>query len=497
MTKGGSVPFNRHMASGLHRPSGALDSGSALATYRGEWSERLAAHLLRRAGFGGSPEEISRCASMSPHDAVESLIHFPDTSRLPAPENIYDPFGGVDGMLAPGRMMTDESRRARAEQWRKAAIASIQSMQTWWLNRMLATPAPLQEKMTFMLHGHFTTAAIQKGVWPNYVWNQNQLYRSNALGNMRDLTLAVSKDPAMLIYLDNASNNKNHPNENYARELMELFTLGHGNYSEEDIRQSARAFTGWTVDRRSARFVDNQRIHDTGDKTFLGQTGNYTGTDIVAIIYQQPACAKFWASTLLSTFVYNDPEPELIDQVAALLTRNDFNIAPVMSKILRSNVFFSNRAYRALVKSPVEFVVGAHKALGLKTIEPAALRALNQMGQILFYPPNVAGWPGGESWMTSQTMIARQNYIASLVNSPMMSQSSVMDSLPMDPKGIATQLIGSILQDDVPTFGYEQLIGYLDGNSTSALKMLSGENIQERARGAAYLTMAMPAYQLA
>ena len=481
----------------MNRPGGTLDISSALGAYRGPWNDRLAAHLLRRAGFGGSSDEIARFAAMQPHDAVEALIHFPDTSRLPAADNVYNPFDGVSALMGGGGMMTADTRRQINEQRRRASVQSIKAMQTWWLNRMLTTPAPLQEKMTFLLHGHFTTAAIQKGNWPNYIWNQNQLYRNNALGNMRDLTLAVSKDPAMLIYLDNASSNKNHPNENYARELMELFTLGHGNYSEEDIRQSARAFTGWTVNRRTGEFVDNPRIHDTGDKHFLGRNGNFSGSDIVSIIYQQPACARFWAATLLSNFVYNDPEPELVDQVAALITRNDYTLAPVMSKILQSNVFFSSRAYRALVKSPVEFVVGVHKALGLKSVEPTALPALNQMGQILFYPPNVAGWPGGENWVTSQTMIARQNYVAGLVNSPVMVKSSWAEDMGVDPKAIAAQLIGSILQNDVPTFGYEQLTGYLDGNSTSALKMLSVENIQERVRGAAYLTMAMPAYQLA
>jgi uncharacterized protein (DUF1800 family) len=480
------------MASGLNRPSGTVDVSDALRPYRGALNERLAAHLLRRAGFGGTPDEIARFARMQPHDAVESLIHFPDTSRLPGPDNVYDPYGGLNMMMAP--MAGD--RKAFMQQAREQSRASIMSMQTWWLNRMLTTPAPLQEKMTLLFHGHFTTAAIQKGVWPSYIWNQNQVYRNAALGNLRDLTLAVSKDPAMLIYLDNASSNKSHPNENYARELMELFTLGHGNYSEEDIRQSARAFTGYSVDRRTGQFVNNARVHDDGNKSFLGQNGNFSGDDIVRIIYQQPACAHFWASTLLSYFVYNDPEPQLIDQVAGLLLMHDYNLAPVMSAILQSNVFFSPRAYRAIVKSPAEFVVGIHKTLALASVEPTALRALNQMGQILFYPPNVAGWPGGETWLTSKTMIARQNYVAALTNSQMMSQSSWMQSLPMDAKSAARAMIGTILQDDAPTFGYEQLIGYLDGNATSALRSLSVENVQERMRGGAYLTMAMPAYQL-
>lgn len=485
--------FNRHMATGLNRPAGSLDAGTALAPYRGGMNERLAAHLLRRAGFGGTPDEISRYARMRPHDAVESLIHFPDTSGLPGPANVYDPAQERMRLL----MLAPAGRKALFQEIRKNSIASIREMQLWWLDRMLSTPAPLQEKMTFLFHGHFTTAAVQKGVWPTYVWNQQQLFRSHALGNLRDLTLAVSRDPAMLLYLDNASNNKRHPNENYARELMELFTLGHGNYTEEDVRQSARAFTGWTLDRRTGSFVDNPRIHDDGVKTFLHRSGNFAGSDIVSIIYEQPACARFWATTLLNNFVYNSPEPQLVDELAAVIRKNDFNLAPVLSTLLSSNVFFSPRAYRALVKSPVEFVVGTHKALALPQIVAGAPFALNKMGQILFYPPNVAGWPGGTNWMTSQMVIARQNFLASLVNSPMMDKSAWIEQTPMEAKAAAQTLVSHLLQNDAPAVAQAQIVGFLDGNATSALKMLDGENYPERVRGAAYLTMAMPAYQLA
>jgi uncharacterized protein (DUF1800 family) len=481
------------MASGLIRPAGQLDAAGSLAPYRGTWNDRLAAHLLRRAGFGGAPDEIGHYASLGVHEAVQSLIHVPDASNVPGPNNVYDP--RLDLFMLAGT--DDMTRRAARQRLRMQQVESVRSMQTWWLNRMLTTPAPLQEKMAFLFHGHFTSAAVEKGIWPTFVYAQNQLFRKYALGNLRDLTLEVSKDPAMLLYLDNASSNKAHPNENYARELMELFTLGHGNYTEEDIRQSARAFTGWTVNRREGAFVVNRQIHDDGVKTFLGRSGAFDGGDIVNIIYQQPASARFWATTLLGAFVYNDPEPELVAAVATLIRKHDFWIAPVMSTLLSSNVFYSPRAYRALVKSPVEFVVGAYKAFGLQQIDPSSLRALNQMGQILFHPPNVAGWPGGQTWLTSQSMIARANFLAALVNSPMMRQSSWIDRTPMDADRAAHELVYTILQGDAPDQSFAQIISYLDGDDTSALRMLSAENFQERVRGAAYLTMAMPAYQLA
>jgi uncharacterized protein (DUF1800 family) len=482
------------------RPGGHLEVAGALAPYRGPWNQRLAAHLLRRAGFGGTPDEVRRYARMTPHDAVESLVRFPSTSNVPGPDNIFDARASLMaayGQMRGGAQANDMARRQLFMGLQKQSRDSIISMQRWWLNRILTTPAPLQEKMTVFFHGHFTTAAIQKQVWPNMVYAQNQLYRSSALGNLRDLTLAVSRDPAMLLYLDNATSQKAHPNENYARELMELFTLGHGNYTEQDIRESARAFTGWTINRRTGEFVFNQFQHDDGTKHFLGQTGNFDGTNIVDIIYRQPAASKFWAQSLLNFFVYNNPEPALVDALAAVIKKNDFQLAPVMSTLLQSNAFYSDRAYRALVKSPVEFAIGTYKTFGLGQIDPSTQVALVQMGQILFYPPNVAGWPGGANWLTSQTMIARQNFVAGLMNSPMMQQQATwLERVPLNAKQAAHQLIATILYGDAAPQSYGQIGDYLNGVGTSALGMFSGENYQERVRGAAYLTMAMPAYQL-
>jgi uncharacterized protein (DUF1800 family) len=483
------------MAAGYQRPSGRLDVLSALRPYDGPWDERYAAHLLRRAGFSGTPQEIAQFAGMSPHDAAESLIHFPDTSNLPPPPPLVT-YDQVHQLYLQNRNLDDMAKRAANAALRRQAIKAIGDLQLWWLNRMLNTPAPLQEKMAFIFHGHFTTAAMDKDVECDLVLQQNQLFRKYALGNLHDLTLAVSQDPAMLLYLDNAANNKSHPNENYARELMELFTLGIGNYTEDDVRQSARAFTGWTIDRNTGAFLDNPRIHDDGVKTFLGQTGNFTGADIVDIIYRQRAAETFWAKTLLEAFVYDDPEPELVDEYANVISRNRFELAPSLSLLLRSNVFYSQRAYRALVKSPVEFVVGAHKQLGLTEIVAGTLPALRSMGQMLFYPPNVAGWPGGANWLTSQMLISRSNYVARMLNAQVIAQSSWADRVPMDADKASHEIIYTLLQNDAPRQAYDQLIGYLSGAGTSALGMLSVENYDERVRGAIYLTMAMPAYQL-
>jgi uncharacterized protein (DUF1800 family) len=485
---------------GMQRPSGTLDVAIALAPYEGPWNERLAAHLLRRAGFGGTQDEIARYARMGVGDAVESLIHFPSTASLPQPPQLTDPSvlrrAALDQGVVRPAMATDVQRRAVGMEVRRDERTSILELQLWWLNRMLSTPAPLQEKMALYYHGHFTTAAIQKGVFPSLVYNQNDLYRRSALGNLAQLTMEVSQDPAMLLYLDNAGSSAAHPNENYARELMELFTLGVDHFTENDVREAARAWTGYNVNRRTGEAFFNPRAHDGGSKTFLGQTGNFAGKDVVDIIFSQRQCAAFFAESLLNGFLYNNPEPALIDAVAAMLWKNTYNVAPVMSALLRSNIFYGARAYRALVKSPAEFLVGTYKALGVPTIESTALRAMSTMGQVLFYPPNVAGWPGGENWLTSQMMIARQNFVAQLANSPTVAQSAWMTSAPDDPQAATRTLLASILQGDASPTSVAQIVAYLDGSGTSALAALSMENREERLRGAAYLTMAMPAYQL-
>ncbi len=475
---------------GLTRPKGLPDFATALQPYRGQLDERLAAHLLRRAGFGGSPDDVRRYATMSVNDAVESLVRFPSTGSVMPPQQIYD-VGAPQPMFA---MNAGQHPAKRGQVIRREGRQALLALQLWWLNRMLSSPAPLQEKMAFYFHGHFTSHFTLR--FPQITYNQNALFRRYALGNVRELTRAVSKDPAMLIYLNGAENVAAHPNENYARELMELFTLGVDHYTEDDVRESARAWTGWRVNRRAAEATFDPQLHDSGVKTFLGRTGNFTGDDIVDIIFAQPACARFFAASLLSWFVYNNPESELVDGVAALLRKNDFELGPVVSTILRSKVFYSPRAYRALVKSPVEFTVGTYKVLGLPQVDQTALPALNQMGQELFNPPSVAGWPGGQNWLTSGTMIARQNFLTQLLDSQTLTQSSWLQRLPVQTRAASQTLVATILQGDAAPAALDELGGYLGGAGSAALAALSTENYGQRISGAAYLAMAMPAYQL-
>jgi uncharacterized protein (DUF1800 family) len=454
---------------GIVRPAGRLDPSNALSPHGGRLGGRAAAHLLRRAGFGGTPADVGRVAQLTATQAVASLLVLTPASAVAPPPELLD----------------------GERPLRRAAVFTLQS---WWLNRMLTTPSPLQEKMTLYFHGHFTSRATPR--FPLITYNQNALFRQYALGNLRELTRRVSKDAAMLIYLNGAANVVAHPNENYARELMELFTLGVDNYTEEDVRESARAWTGWQVNRRADLVSFNPVLHDGGRKRFLGQTGDFTGDDIVNIIFSQPQCAKFFAASLLNWFVYNDPEPELIDAVAALLREHDFELAPVVGTILRSDVFYSPRAYRALVKSPVEFVIGAYKTLGLSELDYSALPALQQMGQRLFFPPTVAGWPGGQNWLTSGTMIARQNFLTRLLGSQTLGSSSWLRGLPVAPASAAQQLAQNLLQSDLAPASFVELESYLGGKGSAALASLSVENYDQRVSGAAYLAMATPGFQL-
>jgi uncharacterized protein (DUF1800 family) len=454
---------------GIVRPVGRLDLEAALQPRAGKLGERGAAHLLRRAGFGGTPDDIRRYAAMNAGEAVAVLLQFPSLGSIQAPQQLID-----------------------AAQ--PAPRSVIPAVQLWWLNRMLTTPASLQEKMTLYFHGHFTSRATARFPWITY--NQNALFRRYALGNLRELTRDVSKDAAMLLYLNGAQNVAAHPNENYARELMELFTLGVDNYTEEDVRESARAWTGWRVYRFNDSVAFDPALHDSGSKRFLGRTGNFNGDDIIDIIFDQPQCARFFAAGLLNWFVYNDPEPQLVGAVAALLRKHDFELEPVVATILRSNLFYGERAYRALIKSPVEFVVGSYKALGLSALDESAVAALAQMGQRLFYPPSVAGWPGGQNWLTSGTMIARQNFLTRLLGSQTLASSSWLQSMPVAPRSAAQLIARGILQNDAAPASLAELDGYLSGTGSAALASLSVENYDQRVSGAVYLAMATPAYQL-
>jgi uncharacterized protein (DUF1800 family) len=255
---------------------------------------------------------------------------------------------------------------------------------------------------------------VKDGYW---MWQQNETIRRHALGNFTTLTKEMSRDPAMMIYLDLPPSRREHPNENWARELMELFTVGIGNYTEQDVREAARAFTGYRLDLVTQRFWFAPNQHDAGPKTFLGQSGNFNGDDIIDILAKQPACAHFIARKLCRFFIEDEPSEQLIDAVADRLRVHDLEMKPVLHEIFSWADFYSNRVMRAQIKSPTQFIVQTCKLLRCDLPTPrVAQNAMRQMGQILFAPPNVKGWDGGKSWISTSTLLFRNNFANYLIN---------------------------------------------------------------------------------
>mgnify|MGYP003628051649 CR=1 FL=1 len=380
----------------------AIDPGWAWSPFTPSdeqpWNRRLAAHLCRRAGFGATSQELDELVKRSPSDIAHSFVTNAEDASQRDPET---------DALATAMLATGNSRNLAA----------------WWLYRMLnaswrgpeaSITSPLLEKLTLFWHGHFATGA-GKVDDAEMMFAQNRLLRRHALGDFGAMTQEISRDPAMLIYLDSTTNRKAHPNENYAREIMELFCLGEGNYTERDIQELARCFTGWEVRRKNFRF--NKYQHDTGTKTILGETGPFTGEEGVDIVLKQKALPRFIAGKLIRFFIFDEPSaPEhLIDPLARLLRESDLNIAPVVERIFASNLFYSPLAVGQKVRSPVELGIGLLRCLnGSSNLDRVAQR-LDEIGQAVFYPPNVKGWDGGRTWINTSTLLGRSNLVGELL----------------------------------------------------------------------------------
>jgi hypothetical protein len=380
-----------------------------------------AAHLLNRAGFGGTEDEIKRVLELGPVEAVEWLLDFPDAGAEEVSRDDVPDLSSVDGYPKSYREaqqlmrgMTDQERMEYRQRLMRANREAILATGAWWLKRMASGPYPLQEKLTLFWHGHFTTSARDERS-AHLLWQQNELLRRQAAGNFGDFVSDISHDPAMLDYLNNQQNRKQHPNENYARELMELFTLGIGNYTEQDIKEAAREFTGWGHDGDD--FVFRKYDHDNGEKNFFGRKGNLDGEDVIDAILEHRACAAYIAGRLWTFFAYENPEPELAQGLGQVLRENDWNLRPLLRTMLTSQAFYSDKAIGTQVKSPVQLVVGTSRLLGL---EPPVGRglgaALQQMGQVPLDPPNVKGWPGGRAWINTSTLFVRYNTAVRMVS---------------------------------------------------------------------------------
>jgi uncharacterized protein (DUF1800 family) len=449
-------------------------------------------HLLRRAGFGLTREEHDRYQSLGLEKTLDEVINYQQVDDAVAED------------LA-AQITIDPSQRA-------IPIA-------WWLVRIANTKRPLQEKMTLFWHG-LLTSQISEVKDPTAMVAQNEFFRAHAMDAFPDILKGISRDRAMMTYLDIDGSSRQAPNENYARELMELFALGIGNYTEEDVREASRAFTGWNVPRNRiegplytlAEPVFRQQRYDNGTKTVLGQTGNFGPDEIVDVITSQPASGEHIVRKLFGFFIYPDASDDDIRPFVQVYESNGKRIGAVVEAMLRSEVFYSPAAYRATIKSPVEYAVSAVKALGLQgqvtqLLAQAGQRgatagALSSMGQTLFEPPNVAGWPGGATWLNSSTMFARLNFLnAATGGATTTSQQRRTDrrnapaatptpDVPSQALGTVEQAIEHylpfLLDDNIPADARQTLLDYAG----------DGELAPERLRGLVYLVLGSPQFHL-
>jgi uncharacterized protein (DUF1800 family) len=365
--------------------------------------------LLTRTGFAANAGEVSALSGMTREQAVDNLLTSVRTeATTPPPAWVTEavPSRDIRRAWTPDQRRDEQRERSRR----------YDELRAWWVREMLVTPSPLTERMTLFWHDHFPSGQ-DKVAYPQLMFQQNALLRREALGNFGDLLHAVAKDPAMLQYLDGESNRKGRPNENFAREVMELFTLGEGHYSQQDVAEAARAYTGWTLDPDTQAFQFNPKTHDDGDKTVLGQTGNFDGDQVLDILLEQPETATFITTELWREFISEAPDPAQVAPIAARFRASHYDIKTALRGVFLSEAFWDERNRGVLIKSPAEFVVGTVREfdIGYPDQDTAQFAVqVRNFGENLFYPPNVKGWPGGENWINSSTLLARKQFIEQL-----------------------------------------------------------------------------------
>lgn len=368
---------------------GQIAAEASLDAYRpgvdGPFGEAEAAHLLRRTSFGGTLAERRQIVELGPARAA--------IDRTSPPENESD-YARVLEALAP-----------------LASTDTLEISQSIWLTRMLRDPRPFRELLTLFWHGHFATSVSKVGRTRLLV-RQVDMLRESGQGRFGDIVTSVSRDPAMIVWLDGNANRRHHPNENYARELMELFMLGVGNYAESDVLEAARAFTGWH--EHNGRYRFNTHEHDDGAKSVLGRTGSLGGEDVIAACLEQPACGRFVGGKLFRFFVHPDPDNALLEVIGRRYRESGHDTLALIRMLVGSRVFYSAQARRSIVMSPVMLAIGAARCLSLRPDATELANRLTGLGQSLYAPPSVKGWDGGRSWLNAATLIGRVNLAAEL-----------------------------------------------------------------------------------
>jgi uncharacterized protein (DUF1800 family) len=449
-------------------------------TEKAPWDVRKVGHLYRRAAFGATWDELETGLRDGPDRTITTLLK------------------GRPGQEAFDRETEPLSRST-------ARGNNGQQARAWWLYRMLYSPHPLREKLTLFWHNHFATSNAKVNN-AGYMLRQYELMRRHALGSFRDLLREMSKDPAMMVWLDTSLSKKGMPNENYARELMELFSLGIGHYTEKDIREAARAFTGWEI-VPGGQAVFHADQHDDGAKTVLGQSGKWQADDIVRICLDQESAPRFIAGKLYR-FLVNEtepPAPELLEPLAVQFRKSDYDFGALVETVLRSNLFFSPTAYRQRVKPPVDFALGIVRVLEGRLGTVALAQALQGLGQNLFYPPSVKGWDGGPAWLNGQTLLFRQNLALSLTSTEDDRFGRRTDPAALVRKHhkdagppVADFFLRLFLQGDVPEESRAKLVRYEQEAHKQPVPVYWTEEdaADHRVRALCHLVLSLPEFQL-
>ncbi len=370
-------------------------------------------HLLQRTGFGLPSSEVQQFSILDRKQSVDALLgNIRSVPQVSLPKWANEPIP-----RPPRAAKGEDPNKIMAE--RKAFWANERDrgreLQAWWISQMIATNSPLEERMVLFWQNHFTSS-LQKVRYPELMLKQDLLIRKYALGNYADFLHAIAKDPAMILYLDNETNRKGRANENFAREVMELFTLGVGHYTENDVKAAARAFTGWRVNHRTGKFFFAKGEHDNTQKTFLGETGNWNGDDIINIILKQKQASIFITRELWQTFISPTPDPTVVARIAEDFRSHNYNLKRLVGNLLRTDAFWAPDNRNSLVKSPVELMIGMIRTLGMT---PAASPKVDMkiagearvLDQNLFDPLSVKGWSHDTGWIHSDTLLGRERAI--------------------------------------------------------------------------------------
>lgn len=366
-----------------------------------------ARNIVSKTSIGTSPIEINNILNLNTNQGIDNIVNSSaNQAELTPPEWVNQ---NLEDYSKKG--LTPEQKKVIRQKFNKQE----RELKLWWYRQMITTKSPLTERMTLFWHNHFTSSTKKVRI-PKLMYNQNVLLRKNSLGNFKTLLHEISKDPAMLLYLDNQQNRKNKPNENFAREVMELFTLGEGKYTEKDIKEAARAFTGWKINRETGEYFFDKKTHDNKNKTFMGKTGNFDGDQILDILLERPEVSTFITRKIWKEFIGISPVETEIKRIAKTFRNSGYNIKTLVAETLKSKSFSDSKNYGSIIKSPVEVIVGTIRTLNIpiedknKNLEQM-IKYGQRLGQDILNPPNVKGWVGGYSWINSGTLPVREQII--------------------------------------------------------------------------------------